>query len=444
MSSLLFILIVLAVAVVLIILSTSILKIHPAISLLTVTVLTGLALGLAPGVVIDKIAKGFGGLLGSIGLLVVFGSMLGELIEKSGALQKIDEFVLYLIGKKRPVAAMSALGFLVGVPVFCDSGYIILSKLSQLIAKKSQVSSASTSLGLAAGLYTTHTLVPPTPGPIAAAGILGVSDQLGAVIFIGLIVAIPVMLVSIFFANRLGKNIDIESSDVQQDDQQSSIGILQASLPILLPILLITISSVLKLAKIQNAATEVLLFIGNPLVALFLGVLAAQSQLLVHSREQHAKWMAEGVSQAGPILVLTGVGGAFGAVLKATSLKGELLGVLQQYDVGFTGLILFSFILAAILKTSQGSSTSAIVITSSILIPLVQVLGISNTFELSLLVAAIGAGAMTLSHANDSYFWVVTQFGDLTVRDAYRSYSIITFLQGATALITVLLLSQLL
>ena len=154
--------------------------------------------------------------------------------------------------------------------------------------------------------------------------------------------------------------------------------------------------------------------------------------------------MAEGVSQAGPILVLTGVGGAFGAVLKATSLKGELLGVLQQYDVGFTGLILFSFILAAILKTSQGSSTSAIVIASSILIPFVQVLGISNTFELSLLVAAIGAGAMTLSHANDSYFWVVTQFGDLTVRDAYRSYSIITFLQGATALITVLLLSQLL
>ncbi|MEM6360619.1 MAG: GntP family permease [Bacteroidota bacterium] len=444
MSSLLFILIFLAVAVVLIILSTSILKIHPAISLLTVTILTGLALGLAPGVVIDKIAKGFGGLLGSIGLLVVFGSMLGVLIEKSGAVQKIAEFVLYLFGKKRPVAAMSALGFLVGVPVFCDSGYIILSKLSQLIAKKSQVSSASTSLGLAAGLYTTHTLVPPTPGPIAAAGNLGVSDQLGAVIFIGLIVAIPVMLVSIFFANRLGKNIDIESSDVQQDDQQSSIGILQASLPILLPILLITISSVLKLAKIQNAATEVLLFIGNPLVALFLGVLAAQSQLLVHSREQHAKWLAEGVSQAGPILVLTGVGGAFGAVLKATSLKGELLGVLQQYDVGFTGLILFSFILAAILKTSQGSSTSAIVITSSILIPLVQVLGISNTFELSLLVAAIGAGAMTLSHANDSYFWVVTQFGDLTVRDAYRSYSIITFLQGATALITVLLLSQLL
>ncbi|MEM9298018.1 MAG: GntP family permease [Bacteroidota bacterium] len=444
MSSLLFILIVLAVAVILIILSTSILKIHPAISLLTVTILTGLALGLAPGVVIDKIAKGFGGLLGSIGLLVVFGSMLGVLIEKSGAVQKIAEFVLYLFGKKRPVAAMSALGFLVGVPVFCNSGYIILSKLSQLIAKKSQVSSASTSLGLAAGLYTTHTLVPPTPGPIAAAGNLGVSDQLGAVIFIGLIVAIPVMLVSIFFANRLGKNIDIESSDVQQDDQQSSIGILQASLPILLPILLITISSVLKLAKIQNAATEVLLFIGNPLVALFLGVLAAQSQLLVHSREQHAKWLAEGVSQAGPILVLTGVGGAFGAVLKATSLKGELLGVLQQYDVGFTGLILFSFILAAILKTSQGSSTSAIVITSSILIPLVQVLGISNTFELSLLVAAIGAGAMTLSHANDSYFWVVTQFGDLTVRDAYRSYSIITFLQGATALITVLLLSQLL
>ncbi|MEM9389631.1 MAG: hypothetical protein AAGA02_04110, partial [Bacteroidota bacterium] len=345
-SSLLFILIVLAAAVVLIILSTSILKIHPAIGLLTVTVLTGLALELAPGVVINKIAEGFGALLGSIGLLVVFGSMLGVLIEKSGAVQKIAEFVLQLFGTKRPVAAMSVLGFLVGVPVFCDSGYIILSKLSKLIAKKSQVSSATTSLGLAAGLYTTHTLVPPTPGPIAAAGNLGVSDQLGTVILIGLIVAVPVMLVSIFFANRLGKNINVESSYADKDDQQSSIGILQASLPILLPILLITISSILKLAKIQNTVTEVLLFIGNPLVALFIGVLAAQSQLLGHSREQHAKWLAEGVAQAGPILVLTGVGGAFGAVLKATSLKGELLGVLQQYDVGFTGLILFSFVLA--------------------------------------------------------------------------------------------------
>ncbi|MEM8568666.1 MAG: GntP family permease [Bacteroidota bacterium] len=444
MSVLLFILIVLVVAVVLIIVSTSVLKIHPTISLLTVTVFTGLALGLAPKLVIDKIAEGFGGLLGSIGLLVVFGSMLGVLIEKSGAVQKIAEFVLHLFGKKRPVAAMSVLGFLVGVPVFCDSGYIILSKLSKLIAKKSNVSSATTSLGLAAGLYTTHTLVPPTPGPIAAAGNLGVSDQLGTVIFIGLIVAIPVILASIFFAMKLGKKINVESSTIEDTYKQSTMSILRAGLPILLPILLIAISSILKLANFQNTFTDIVLFLGNPLVALFLGILVAQYQLLDFSREQHAKWLAEGVSQAGPILVLTGVGGAFGAVLKATSLKDELITFLQHYDMGFTGLVLFSFMLAAILKTSQGSSTSAIVITSSILIPFVQVLGVSDTFELSLLVAAIGAGAMTLSHANDSYFWVVTQFGGLSVRDAYRSYTLITFLQGVTALVTVLLLSQLL
>lgn len=444
MSALLFILIVLVVAVVLIIVSTSVLKIHPTISLLTVTVFTGLALGLAPKLVIDKIAEGFGGLLGSIGLLVVFGSMLGVLIEKSGAVQKIAEFVLHLFGKKRPVAAMSVLGFLVGVPVFCDSGYIILSKLSKLIAKKSNVSSATTSLGLAAGLYTTHTLVPPTPGPIAAAGNLGVSDQLGTVIFIGLIVAIPVILASIFFAMKLGKKINVESSTIEDTYKQSTMSILRAGLPILLPILLIAISSILKLANFQNTFTDIVLFLGNPLVALFLGILVAQYQLLDFSREQHAKWLAEGVSQAGPILVLTGVGGAFGAVLKATSLKDELITFLQHYDMGFTGLVLFSFMLAAILKTSQGSSTSAIVITSSILIPFVQVLGVSDTFELSLLVAAIGAGAMTLSHANDSYFWVVTQFGGLSVRDAYRSYTLITFLQGVTALVTVLLLSQLL
>lgn len=444
MSALLFILIVLVVAVVLIIVSTSVLKIHPTISLLTVTVFTGLALGLTPKLVIDKIAEGFGGLLGSIGLLVVFGSMLGVLIEKSGAVQKIAEFVLHHFGKKLPVAAMSVLGFLVGVPVFCDSGYIILSKLSKLIAKKSNVSSATTSLGLAAGLYTTHTLVPPTPGPIAAAGNLGVSDQLGTVIFIGLIVAIPVILASIFFAMKLGKKINVESSTIEDTYKPSTMSILRAGLPILLPILLIAISSILKLANFQNTFTDIVLFLGNPLVALFLGILVAQYQLLDFSREQHAKWLAEGVSQAGPILVLTGVGGAFGAVLKATSLKDELITFLQHYDMGFTGLVLFSFMLAAILKTSQGSSTSAIVITSSILIPFVQVLGVSDTFELSLLVAAIGAGAMTLSHANDSYFWVVTQFGGLSVRDAYRSYTLITFLQGVTALVTVLLLSQLL
>ncbi|MEM9858953.1 MAG: GntP family permease [Bacteroidota bacterium] len=444
MSTFLFILLVLTAAVGSIILLTSVVKIHPIISLLAATALTGFALGLSPEIIIEKITSGFGELLGSIGLLVVFGSILGVLIEKSGALQRIAEFVLQLFGKRRPVTAMSILGFIVGVPVFCDSGYIVLSKLSKLVAKNSRVSSATTSLGLAAGLYTTHTLVPPTPGPIAAAGNLGVSDQLGTVMFIGLIVSIPVILISILSARRLGSNMNIEAIDLEIENTPGMSGILRAALPILLPILLISASSVLRFLDLQNYVAQLIQFLGNPLTALFIGVLIAQSQLMTYSRKQHTEWLAEGISQAGPILVLTGVGGAFGAVLKATSLKDELLAVLQQYDIGFIHLILCSFILAAILKTSQGSSTSAIVITSSILIPFVQIIGISDTIQISLIVAAIGAGAMTVSHANDSYFWVVSQFGNLSVQDTYKSYTLITLLQGITGIITVLILALLL
>lgn len=442
MNPLAFTLIVLAIAVGLIILTTSVFKIHPVISLLLVSVVTGLALDLAPGVVITKIVEGFGSLLGSIGLLVVFGSILGVLIEKSGAVLVMADYILRLFGKNRPVSAMSVLGFLVGIPVFCDSGYIILSKLSKLIAAQSKVSSATTSLGLAAGLYTTHTLVPPTPGPIAAAGNLGVSDQLGMVILIGVITAIPVMVVSIFFSRKLGRDLKIKS-DVHTSQERPDMTVWMATFPILLPILLISVASILKLMNIENHISEVFLFLGHPLVALFLGVLTAQLQLLKHSTTEHAQWISEGVKQAGPILVLTGVGGAFGAVLKASSLKDELLLLVQQFEIGFTGLLLFSFLLAAILKTSQGSSTSAIVITSSILVPFTTVVGISEPLQLSLIVASIGAGAMTLSHANDSYFWVVSQFGNISVKDAYRSYSVLTFIQGLSAFLTVLLLSLL-
>lgn len=435
-------------SVVLIIFLTAVLKVHPFLSLLAGAFFIGITSGMPLLTVVDTVNEGFGGLMKGIGIVIVSGTIIGVILEKSGAAYRMAEVVLRVIGEKRPQLAMSLIGYIVSIPVFCDSGFIILSSLKKALAKRAGVTIASMSVALATGLFATHTLVPPTPGPIAAAGNIGAESYLGVIILIGLIVAIPATVVGYLWAVKVGSKItvpeDEESVTFDYDEIVKSFGTMpsafKAFLPIVLPIVLIGAGSVAKLTMGDSAFSSFLQFIGSPSVALLFGVLAAFLLLPKWNEETLTGWIGEGLKEAAPILLITGAGGAFGKVI-STSGVAELIG-----EMNFTALaggalfLLVPFFISAALKTAQGSSTAALVIASTLVAPLLPAMGIEGAIPLALVVMAVGAGAMTVSHVNDSFFWVVTEFSGMKVTDAYKAQTMATLLMGITTIVFTMIL----
>ena len=410
-------------------------KVHPFMALLLATIGLGLVVGLPGAEILQAIQAGFGGLMGYIGLIVVLGSIIGVVLERSGGALRIATAMLDLFGRGRPALAMTLIGAVVGIPVFCDSGFIILSRLNQVLATRTGRPPASLALGLAAGLYTTHTLVPPTPGPIAAAGNLGATDYLGTIILLGLAMAVPTALAAWAFARWQGARLQPRLPEIAAPADPAALPPLALALgPILLPVLLIALASISSLLGWEGRLGAVLAFAGSPLMALLLGTLLAGALLPRWDEAHLSGWVGEGIRQAGPILVLTGAGGAFGSLLKATPLADYVASWAGEGALTGAGFLVLTFLIAALLKTAQGSSTSALVITSSMMAPLVETAGFTSPLALALVVMAVGGGAMTVSHANDSYFWVVSQFSGLSLRDAYRGFSLMTLLQGLVVL----------
>ena len=433
-----------------IVLATTKLKVHPFLALLLAAFLGAFAYGLPADTIAKTITTGFGGILGYIGLVIVLGTIIGVILEKSGAAITMADTVIKLLGERFPTLTMSIIGYIVSIPVFCDSGFVILNSLKESLAKRLATSSVSMSVALATGLYATHTFVPPTPGPIAAAGNLGLESQLGLVIAIGLFVAAVAAIAGMLWANRF-QAVEADIIDSQESPKQdwqalkASYGQLpsasQAFAPIFVPILLICFGSIAKFPSFpfgQGMLFEVLGFLGQPLTALLIGLLLAVR--LLKSADKVAEFgerISQGITAAAPILLITGAGGAFGAVLKATPLGDYLGTTLSALGVG----IFMPFIVAAALKSAQGSSTVALVTTSALVAPLLGQLGLDSEMGRALTVMAIGAGAMTVSHANDSFFWVVSQFSRMSVGLAYRAQTMATLVQGVTSMAVVYVLS---
>ncbi|QXM05384.1 GntP family permease [Crassaminicella indica] len=431
-----------------IVLSTSKWKLHPFISL----ILAAYGIAFAAGMPVLEIGKtirnGFGGILSYIGIVIILGTIIGTILEKSGAAITMADTVLKVVGEKRPGLAMSIIGYIVSIPVFCDSGYVILSSLKRSLAKRTKSSSVMMSVALATGLYATHTLVPPTPGPIAAAGNLGLENSLGLVIIVGIIISVITMLAGYFWATISGKkyksNEDFEELDINYEDiknqYESLPSPLKAFAPIIVPIILITLGSIAAFPTHpfgDGTLFTIFSFLGKPINALFIGFLFALSLLPKLNEETLSGWIGEGLKSAAIIIMVTGAGGALGQVLKSTPI-GDYLGItLAKYHLG----IFLPFIIAAALKTAQGSSTVALVTTSALVAPLLSSLGLASEMGRVFTVMAIGAGAMTVSHANDSFFWVVTQFSGMDVYTAYRSQTIATLVQGLVTIAVVALLS---
>ncbi|WP_416444658.1 GntP family permease [Leeuwenhoekiella sp. A16] len=428
-------LLVIALSIVLIILLTSKWKLHPFLALIVACFFVGFATGMPLGTLVTAIEDGFGGLMRYIGIIVIFGSVIGVFLEKSGGAMRIAHKIIALTGEGKIIPAISLIGAVVSVPVFCDSGFILLSGLADKLSQLGKANKASLSLALATGLYTTHTLIPPTPGPIAAAGNIGASGYLGTIIITGLCFAIPILIITWFFSKRLGKNITAEEvipDEPAEPENQVLPSFTKAIFPVVLPIILIAIGTILNFAGIEN---EILDFISNPLVAIFLGAITAMLLLKPKTGSQSSKWFVEAIKVSGPILIITGAGGAFGGVLKATPLKDFIAQWMSGGNSGDLLILASIFLIAAVLKTAQGSSTSAMVITSSLLASIIPTLGWDQPLQFALAVMAIGGGAMTVSHFNDSYFWVVSQFSGMSAKDTNRSFSLMTGIQGLTVLV---------
>ncbi|MEV6476952.1 GntP family permease [Streptomyces sp. NPDC051657] len=466
-------LVALAISIVLIIVLCGRFRLHPFLAIVIATYGFGLAaMGIGAATGADKpfvddlgatIAEGFGSILASIGLVILFGTIIGKVLERTGAAVTLAEAVLKVVGKRHPALAMSVMGWVVSIPVFCDSGYVVLSPLQRSIARRTGKNPVVLGTALATGLYASHTFVPPTPGPIAAAGNVGIgSDGLVWVILFSIPVSLVAALAGLLWALRRTQDLrsslpDVEESFEEYKEQFERLpGLGRALAPILVPIVLMATGSVAAFPSgdstlVDGALGALLTDLGSPVNALLIGVVLALA-LLPPRRDAKAltTWVAEGLVDAAPILVITGAGGAFGAVIKGTPLAdyiGTLIGDGSALK-GVTALLVL-FGIAALLKTAQGSSTAALIITSTLAQPLLPTLGLDGTLGSIpigqvMAVMAIGAGAMVVSHVNDSYFWVVTQFSGMDVKTAYRAHTAATLIQGLSALAAVLVLGAVL
>lgn len=438
--------------IVFIVLATTRFKLHPFLALLGAALLAGFAYQLPTLEIAGHITRGFGGILGYIGIVIVFGTIIGVILERSGAAITMAETVIRLLGERFPTLTVSIIGYLVSIPVFCDSGYVILNSLKNALAARMKVSVVAMSVALATGLYATHTFVPPTPGPIAAAGNLGLESSLGLVILVGLVVAFVTAMAGMLWANRfIGKDIELEDDGapiMDSNDYQAmrdSYGQLpspaKAFAPIFVPIALICLGTVGNLPARpvgEGALYTLVAFLGQPIFALAIGLALACTLLKSDNKRQElSDRVTEGLVAAAPILLITGAGGAFGTMLSATPLGDYLGQTLSSLGIG----LFMPFLVAAGLKTAQGSSTVSLVTTSALVAPLLGQLGLDSEMGRVLTVMAIGAGAMTVSHANDSFFWVVTQFSRMKVATAYQAQTVATLIQGIVGIITVWLLS---
>ncbi len=429
-------------SVVAIILLTNNLKLHPFLALFIVALGYGLATGMSYELIISSINEGFGGTLGKIGLIIIFGVIIGAFLENTGGAYALADRVLKLVGRKRVPTAMGILGYFVSIPVFADSGFILLSPLNKSLSKRAGISIAGSAVALAMGLMASHTMVPPTPGPIAAAGILGA--DLGKVILIGVPISIVALTVGILYSSLyvsrtyVDPNPEISEAEVNKK-LESAPSSIQSSLPVIVPIFLIVVSSVIKAqgGDFDFFGKSIILFLGEPVISLLLGVLLSFTlpKKLTTNMLSTEGWIGKALKDSASILLITGAGGIFGKILQNSGIAEMLGDSLANLNIS----VWLPFILAAAIKTAQGSSTVALITAASIIAPMMTSLGFESSLQKAMVVIAIGAGSAVVSHANDSFFWVMTQMSGLSAKQGYKLYSLGSFLVGTTAGLVVFL-----
>lgn len=435
-------------------------KIHPFISIMLISLVLGLIAGIP---IVDKtledgtkisglanvIGAGFSGTFSSIGIVIILGALIGSILEVTGAALKLADMVINLVGEKNPVLAVELMGWVVSIPVFCDSGFVILNPIRKAIVQRTKESSVAMTVGLASGLYISHVFIPPTPGPIAAANTLGIGNNLLLVMGLGVVCSIFPLIAGLFYGKFIGKKVKADdeagAGEVVKTYEElvAEFGKLPSGFsslaPIIVPIILMALSSIVSMAKITGAFANIITFFGTPIIALAVGAAFAAAQLAGAGKmDKFYDITNDTLKTVGPILFVTAAGGVLGKVISAS----DMVNYISQHATVLSAMgIFFPFLLSAILKSAQGSSTVALTTTAGIVAPLLPVLGFATPVRITLVCMAIGAGAMTVSHANDSYFWVVTNFGAMSPERGYKTQTMNTLVMGVAAIIEIAILS---
>ena len=445
-------LIVFVIAIILMIVAISKWKVHPFLSIMGVSLILAIIAGIDITKIPSVIGAGFSGTFTSIGIVIILGALVGILLEKTGAALKMADCVVKLVGKKHPEAAMIIMGWIVSIPVFCDSGFVILNPIRKALVQRTRKSSVACTVALSMGLYISHCFIPPTPGPIAAANTLfgetGLNTDVNLLLVMGMgaFCSILPLIAGYIFAVLIGKKVkardEADAAETTQTYEQlvASYGKLpngwMSFAPIVVPIILMGLSSALSMA---GTNVPFLAFLGTPIISLTVGLLLGVVMLGMSGKMgEFYDITNETLKTVGPILFVTAAGGVLGKVIS----ESNLINFIKDNATALESMgLLFPFLLAAILKSAQGSSTVAITTSAGIIAPLMTTLGFVTPAHAALVVVAIGAGAMTVSHANDSYFWVVTNFGEMEPQDGYKTQTLGTLVIGIAAIVNVLLAS---
>ena len=418
-------------------------RIHAFPAMIIVAMLIGTMGGMGLTATMASLTRGFGGTLGSIGIIIGLGIMMGAVFEASGAARRMAQTFIRLLGKGREDVALGITGFVVSIPIFCDSGFVILSPLARALASNTGKNLVTLGVSLAAGLVITHHLVPPTPGPLAAAEYFGV--PLGTMIGWALLLAIPTAFAALAYARYIGTKVyrmpteDGNEFDTNKAEAEARLGAggqwltmsdkedeelpstFMAFLPILLPIILIVLGTVVKAMKMTGPVAEGFVGLGNPVVAVGVGMLATLYGLSMRfSREEIIQLTDRSVNQAGIILLVTGAGGALGGVLRDS-------GAARVVAEGIVSMglpaILLPMTIATIVRLIQGSGTVAMLTAASICAPMAATMGLNPVLG----ALACCAGSFVFGYFNDSYFWVVNRLlGVSSVQEQLRVWSVTT------------------
>ena len=304
-------------------------------------------------------------------------------------------------------------------------------------------------VGLSSGLFIAHCFIPPTPGPIAAASTLGIGDNLLLVIGLGVLCSLFPIIAGVLYANFIGTKVKADDEAAAGETAKTYEELVadygklpngcNALAPIIVPIILMAASSIVAMAKMTGAFANLLTFLGTPIIALAVGTLLAVLQLKLAGKiNKFYELTNETLKTVGPILFVTAAGGVLGKVIASS----DMVNYIKDHATVLSAMgIFFPFVLAAILKSAQGSSTVALTTTAGIVAPLLPVLGLGSPIRAVLACMAIGAGAMTVSHANDSYFWVVTNFGAMSPERGYKTQTVGTLVLGLAAMTEIFILS---
>lgn len=433
------------------------LKMHPFLSLLTGGIIMGFLSKMPLAKIGNLMGSGFGNTLGGIGIIIVWGIVLGNLLHHSGCTEEIAALMLRVTGEKNATTAIALTGYIVSIPVFFDAAFVILINLVKQISRKGKIPFITLVVALANGLIVTHAMVIPTPGPLTVAGEFNVN--LGAFFVYGAIASLTGVLVAgVLYAKRLGQSPEYANDfanafeDELVEDHSAGSGKAKPSgglgiFLILLPIILILIGTIgTTIATEGTIPYDVLAFIGNKNVALMAGAIIAYVMLKKYIDQNLEEVITDSAKDAGIIFLITGAGGAFGAIINGTGIGDKIVEVIE--GSGMTGasativLILVGWFISQVLRAAQGSTTVALVTTSAILAPLVlQLNATSNAVSPVLVGLAICAGGIGLSLPNDSGYWVVNRFSKFSVKQTFQAWTIPGTIAGVTALVVIVVLS---